>query len=93
MGAKIKVNDYDKNKIISNFNSNSKTGKYLLSLPAGKKYSIIFSADEYQSCNEMVRVMEGCGYKEIIRDIIMRRVWTKPKKETKFKKQEDIPKY
>ncbi len=43
--AQIKVWDVSSSSLFGEFNSNSKTGKYLLNLPVGKAYHIEFSAE------------------------------------------------
>lgn len=45
--ASIELVDNEKNQVIANFLSNSTTGKYLVSLPAGVNYGIAVKADGY----------------------------------------------
>ncbi len=45
--ASIELVDNKKNQVIADFKSNSKTGKYLVSLPAGTNYGIAVKADNY----------------------------------------------
>ena len=45
--AIIEIIDNEKGKTFSTFRSNSATGKFLLSLPAGRNYGIAVNADGY----------------------------------------------
>jgi outer membrane protein OmpA-like peptidoglycan-associated protein len=47
MEASIELVDNKKNTVIASFKSNSKTGKYLVSLPAGTNYGIAVKATDY----------------------------------------------
>ena len=45
--AQIEIVDNDANQVIATFKSNSKTGKFLVSLPAGKNYGIAVKKENY----------------------------------------------
>ncbi|NLA24515.1 MAG: hypothetical protein GX879_06075, partial [Bacteroidales bacterium] len=45
--AKIEIIDNKKNQVVATFNSNSATGRYLVSLPSGHNYGINVSHDDY----------------------------------------------
>lgn len=67
--AQIEIMDNSTNEVIANFESNSKTGRYLISLPPGKNYGITVRADGYLFHSENVNFAEASEFQEIIRDI------------------------
>ena len=72
--AGIELIDNEKNKIIANFKSNSKTGKYLVSLPAGKNYGLAVKAEGYLFHSENFDIPKTAGYSEVIKDIALKKV-------------------
>ena len=62
--AKIEIIDLEKHKIIAVFKSNSATGHYLVSLPAGKNYAIEIEADGYIFHSENFNLPKTDGYHE-----------------------------
>jgi len=72
--AKIVIKDIEKNEIITTINSNSESGKYLVSLPSDKNYSITVNSDGYLFHSENVNIPLSTGYKEIIKDIQLKKV-------------------
>jgi outer membrane protein OmpA-like peptidoglycan-associated protein len=74
VGAVIEITDNDKNEIISSFESNSKTGKYLVSLPSGKNYGITVKAEGYLFHSENLNIPPSTTYREINKDIKLKKV-------------------
>jgi len=72
--ATIEMFDNEKNEKIATFESNSATGKYLVSLPSGKKYGIAVKADGYLFYSEFVDVSLSNSYQEINKDILMKKL-------------------
>ncbi|HQL70451.1 MAG TPA: OmpA family protein, partial [Bacteroidales bacterium] len=59
---------------ISVMNSNSATGKYLVSLPSGKNYGIAVKAPEYLFYSENFDIPEAQDYQEVTKDIVLSKV-------------------
>ncbi len=75
IGAKIEIGDNEKNEIVAELESNSTTGKYLVSLPAGKNYFIAINAGEtYLFHSENVNIPITYGYQEIEKDIMLYKI-------------------
>jgi outer membrane protein OmpA-like peptidoglycan-associated protein len=70
----IDLVDNEENKVIANFKSNSKTGKYLVSLPAGKNYGIAVSAENYLFHSENFDIPLASGYAEIVKDVLLKKI-------------------
>ncbi len=69
--AKIKVIDLEKNKQVSDFNSNQATGKYLLALQGGKNYGIYVQADGFLDYTENINIPDTADYQEIVKNIAL----------------------
>ncbi|MDP1744014.1 MAG: OmpA family protein [Bacteroidota bacterium] len=69
IGTDIEISDNDKNEIIANIQSNSATGKYLVSLPAGKNYGIAIKKQGYLFFSENFNIPESEAFKEINKNI------------------------
>jgi outer membrane protein OmpA-like peptidoglycan-associated protein len=72
--AKIVVMDNDLNEIVGEFNSNSESGKYLITLPSGKNYGISVSADGFLFHSENMDIAQTDGYKEINKKIELQKL-------------------
>ncbi len=72
--ATIEITDNEKNELISTFTSNSKTGKYLVTLPSGKNYGIAVKADKYLFHSENFDIPHSSVYQEITKDIMLKKV-------------------
>ncbi len=72
--ATIEIVDNDKDELITTLTSNSKTGKYLVSLPSGKNYGIAVKADGYLFYSENVDIPEATAYQEVTKDIVLSKV-------------------
>jgi outer membrane protein OmpA-like peptidoglycan-associated protein len=69
INAIIVITDNEKNEIVSTFQSNSKTGRYLVSLPSGRNYGIAVTMEGYLFFSENVDLPKSKTYQEIIKDI------------------------
>ena len=67
----IEIIDNDKNQIIATFHSNSTTGKFLVSLPAGKNYGIHVKADGYLFHSENFELSDSASYNEVVKYIYL----------------------
>jgi outer membrane protein OmpA-like peptidoglycan-associated protein/tetratricopeptide (TPR) repeat protein len=72
--ATIDLTDNAKNEVIASFESNSATGKYLVSLPSGVNYGITVKADGYLFHSENFDIPASTGYNEITKDIRMKKI-------------------
>lgn len=69
LGAKIEIYDAQKNKNVLDAESNSSTGKYLISLPSGKNYGMQVRKEGYLFHSENFNIPKVKGYQEIIKNI------------------------
>jgi outer membrane protein OmpA-like peptidoglycan-associated protein len=69
MEATIEIVDNEKNVVIATFKSNSATGKYLVSLPAGKNYGVSVNKTGYIFHSENLDVPASAAFKEVTKDI------------------------
>ncbi|MFN6037403.1 MAG: OmpA family protein [Bacteroidota bacterium] len=74
--AKIDLVDNVKNQIIATFKSNSSTGKYFVSLPAGRNYGIAVRVDNYLFHSENFDIPQNNGYLEVNKDVQLKKVTT-----------------
>lgn len=74
LGAVIEITDNDKNEIIASFESNSKTGKYLVTLPSGKNYGMAVKAEGYLFHSENFNIPPTSSYREVEKDIKLKKV-------------------
>ncbi len=72
--ANIELIDNEENKILAVFTSNSFSGKYLVSLPAGKNYGIAIKADGYLFHSENFVIPLSSVYQEVVKDIALKKV-------------------
>lgn len=72
--SSIELIDNEENTVIAEFSSDGKTGKYLVSLPAGKNYGIAVKADGYLFHSENFDIPKASGYKQYNLDIDMKKV-------------------
>lgn len=72
--AKVVLVDNDKNEVIAEFMSDSKTGKYLVSLPAGKNYGIAVKKEGYLFHSENFVIPEASGFKQYKKDVDLKKV-------------------
>lgn len=74
LGAEIEISDNDKNEIIANISSNSSSGKYLVSLPAGRNYGIAIKKEGYLFYSENFNIPDSSAFKEINKNILLKKV-------------------
>lgn len=74
VSAKIEIVDNGKNELISTFNSNSETGKFLVSLPSGKNYGIAVIAEDYLFYSENFNLPEMSDYQLVKKEIHLQNV-------------------
>ena len=74
LGAEIEIVDNEINKVIFTSKCNSKTGKYLVSLPSGKNYGIAAKADGYLFHSENFNIPDTAAYQEIEKNILLYKV-------------------
>lgn len=72
LAANIELIDLDKGEHIGIFSTDSKTGKYLISLPAGKNYGAIAYSKDFLFESDHFNVPDSASYKEISMDIEMK---------------------
>jgi len=69
LNATIELVDVDKNEVLATFKSNSATGAYVVSLPAGRNYGIAVKAKNYLFHSENFNIPESDGYNEEVLNI------------------------
>ncbi len=74
LAARIDIYDNEKNELVTSLHSNSATGAYLVSLPAGKNYNITATAPGYLFHSDNFVVPDSSSYKEIHRDIELQKL-------------------
>jgi len=67
--ATIDLIDNQRNEVIASFKSNSASGKYLVTLPAGKNYGIAVKADNYLFHSENFDIPNAAAFQEVTKDI------------------------
>lgn len=72
--AHIKLVDNEKNALIAEFYSNSKTGKYLVSLPSGKNYGISIECEGYLFHSENFNIPITKDYQEVQKDFPLHKI-------------------
>ena len=72
--ATIEIVDNLKNQVIASFTSNSSTGKYLVSLPAGRNYGIAVKKDNYLFHSENFDIPNTATYQEVVKDVALKNI-------------------
>lgn len=67
--AEIEVIDNEKNEIVFSNKSNSKTGRFLVSLPSGKNYGLAVKAEGYLFHSENFNIPSTSTYQEIEKEL------------------------
>ncbi len=67
--AEIEIIDNTHNEVIATFQSNSSTGKYLVTLPAGKNYGIAVKKKDYLFHSENFDIPNDAAFQEITKDV------------------------
>lgn len=74
VGAKIEITDNELGEVITQFTSNDKSGRFLVTLPAGKNYGIAVKAENYLFHSENFDLPENQGYLEVEKDIYLKKL-------------------
>jgi outer membrane protein OmpA-like peptidoglycan-associated protein/tetratricopeptide (TPR) repeat protein len=69
--ASIELVDNAKNQVIASFTSNSKTGKYLVSLPSGTNYGIAVKAQNYLFYSANFNIPDTASYMVVERNVAL----------------------
>jgi outer membrane protein OmpA-like peptidoglycan-associated protein len=72
--ATIEIIDNQKNELVASFTSNSSSGKYLVSLPAGKNYGIAVKKEGYLFHSENFDIPAISAFQEVTKDIALSNV-------------------
>ncbi len=72
--AEIEIVDNSANEVIATFMSNSKTGKYLVSLPAGKNYGIAVKKEGYLFHSENFDIPATAAFQEVEKNIELKKL-------------------
>lgn len=72
LDASIELIDLNKGEHIGVFNTDSKTGKYLVSLPSGKNYGAVAYSKDYLFESQNFDIPDSASYSEVIMDIEMK---------------------
>lgn len=72
--ATIDIIDNQKNEVVATFTSNSASGKYLVSLPAGKNYGIAVKKEGYLFHSENFDIPATAAFQEVTKDIALKNV-------------------
>ncbi|WP_019947608.1 OmpA family protein [Hymenobacter aerophilus] len=72
--ATIDVIDNSLNQVIASFQSNEKSGRYLVSLPSGVNYGIVVRKDGYLFHSENFDLPAGAAYSEVVKDIALKKL-------------------
>ena len=74
LGAEIEIVDNTAIKVIATFKSNTSTGKYLVSLPAGKNYGIAVKKEGYLFHSENFDIPATAAFQEVEKDIELKKL-------------------
>ena len=72
--ATIEIIDNKLNQLIASFKSNSSTGKYLVSLPAGKNYGIAVKREGYLFHSENFDIPTTAAFQSVTKDVALKNV-------------------
>lgn len=72
--ATIELTDNVKNTNIASFESNAKTGKFLVVLASGKNYGIAVQAEGYLFHSENFDIPDTANYKEVYKEIKLKKI-------------------
>ena len=72
--ATIEIIDNERNEVIASFTSNSVTGRYLVSMPAGKNYGISVKKENYLFHSENFDLASTAEYQEVQKDIKLKNI-------------------
>lgn len=72
--ASIDLIDNDRNVILATFNSNSSSGKYLVTLPSGRNYGIAVRRENYLFHSENFNLPENADFQEFDLDVALKKI-------------------
>lgn len=72
--AIIEIVDNQMNEVIATFSSNSSSGKYLVSLPAGKNYGIAVKKDGYLFHSENFDIPNAAAFQQVTKDVELKSI-------------------
>lgn len=72
--AALELVDNESGKVLAEFVSNSKTGRYLVSLPAGRNYGIAVKAEAYLFHSENFNIPDKDTYREVEKNILLKKI-------------------
>lgn len=72
--AEIEIVDNEANQVIATFKSNSATGKYLVSLPAGKNYGIAVKKDGYLFHSENFDIPKTAAFQTVEKNVELKKL-------------------
>lgn len=72
--ATIELIDNEAGKIIATFQSNSASGKFVISLPSGKNYGFAIYADNYLFYSDNFEIPEFEEYHEVTRNVALQKI-------------------
>ncbi len=72
--AEMELADNQTGEILAEFESNQRSGKFLISLPSGKNYGIAVKAESYLFHSENFLIPEGSLYREYDLEIYMKKI-------------------
>lgn len=72
--AMIELIDNTENKMIAEFSSDAKSGRFLVTIPGGKNYGIAVKAEGYLFHSENFDVQQDANYKEVEKIIDLKKV-------------------
>ncbi len=74
IAASIELIDNQKNAVIAEFTTDEATGKYMVSLPAGKNYGIAVKSNGYLFHSENFDIPKESNYQEFTKDVELKKV-------------------
>lgn len=69
--AKITVVNNATREVVATLKSNSKSGKYMISLPAGVNYNVTIEKDGHLFQSQNIQLDTNSGYKEVVNNVKM----------------------
>jgi outer membrane protein OmpA-like peptidoglycan-associated protein/tetratricopeptide (TPR) repeat protein len=72
--ASIELIDVDSNKTLATFESNTTSGKFLVSLPSGKNYALIVRKENYLFHSENFNISDSAAYQEVEKNICLKHI-------------------
>lgn len=72
--AQIDLFDNETGEIIATFESNSVSGKYIVSLPSGKNYGLSVRAEDYLFHSENFNIADSAEFREVVKNISLKKV-------------------